>query len=208
MKPKLEPPSALQKGVLFTWKDEKGFGFILPENGGEDVFIHISEFSKLSRRPKEGDIIYYHLKTSQKGKYTAYHAIIEGVKSATTGHSKSRNHSVSTNAKKPKRLSRKSTPKKMSFWNIIAVMMVFFMIFVYGISKMSSPPPQIEVPQIESPQIETSPLSSQSQKYHCAGKIHCSEMYSCEEARYYLRCPNVKIDGDGDGKPCEQRCGY
>ncbi|EDN70180.1 Cold-shock protein, DNA-binding [Beggiatoa sp. PS] len=194
MKPKLEPPSALQKGVLFTWKDEKGFGFILPENCGEDVFIHIRAFGKISRRPKEGDIIYYHLKTtsSNKGKYRAYNATIEGVKSATTGHSKLRNHSVSTNAKKPKRLSRKSTPKKKSFWNIIAVLMVFFMIFVYGISKMSSPSPQIEVPQIESPQIETSPLSSQSQKYHCAGKIHCSEMDSCGEARYYLRCPNVK----------------
>ncbi len=31
---KLEP--RIQKGVLFTWKDEKGFGFILPENCGED----------------------------------------------------------------------------------------------------------------------------------------------------------------------------
>ncbi|MDF3883094.1 excalibur calcium-binding domain-containing protein [Cupriavidus basilensis] len=33
---------------------------------------------------------------------------------------------------------------------------------------------------------------------------HCSQMTSCEEARFYLRsCPGVKIDGDGDGIPCE-----
>jgi len=209
MKQKLKSQNAIQKGVLFTWKDEKGFGFILPEKGGENIFIHINEFGKISRRPKVGDIIYYHLKTTQKGKYSAYNAIIEGVQShnrtATADNSKSGNKRVSTNAKKPKRLSRKPKQKKMPFGNIIAVLIVFFMVFVYGISKiqMSSPSPQIEVPQME-----TAPLSSQSQKYHCAGKVHCSEMDSCAEARYYLRhCPNVKIDGDGDGKPCEQRCG-
>ena len=185
---KIESQNALQKGVLFTWNDEKGFGFVLPENCGENIFIHISAFGKISRRPKVGDIIYYHLKktSSKKGKYSAYNATIEGVK------------------KEPKRLSRK--PAKISFWKMIVGFMVFLMIFVYLISKVkiSSPPPQIEVPRIETPE-----LSSQSQQYHCAGKVHCSEMDSCEEAKYYLRnCPNVKIDGDGDGMPCEERCGH
>jgi len=209
----------LQKGVLFIWKDEKGFGFIVPENCGENIFIHISAFGRISRRPKVGDIIYYHLKkttSSQKGKYSAYNATIEGVKShnriATANNLKSRkNRTSSTNAKKPKRLSRK--PAKISFWKMIVGFMIFIIIFVYGISKikMSSPPTssQIEVPQMAVPRIETPPLSSQSQQYHCAGKVHCSEMDSCEEARYYLHhCSGVKIDGDGDGMPCEQRCGH
>jgi len=135
------------------------------------IVIHISAFGKIDRRPKVGDIVYYHLKitSNQKGKYSAYNATIEGVK------------------KEPKRLSRKPAQKRMSFWKIIAGFMVFFMIFVYGISKikMSSPSPQIEVPQMEVPIIETSP-------------------------KYYLRnCPNVKIDGDRDGMPCEQQhCRY
>jgi len=208
---KIESQNALQKGVLFTWKDEKGFGFIQPENCGENIFIHISAFGKISRHPKVGDIIYYHLKTtsSKKGKYRAYNATIEGVKSqnsiATKANKfKPRNHSVSTNAKKPKRLSRK--PAQISFWKKMIGVFMVFLIFVYGISKIriSSPPPKIEVPQIETPE-----FSSQSQQYHCAGKVHCSEMDSCEEARYYLRnCPNIKIDGDGDGMPCEQQCGH
>ncbi|WP_244214523.1 excalibur calcium-binding domain-containing protein [Cupriavidus plantarum] len=30
-------------------------------------------------------------------------------------------------------------------------------------------------------------------------------MQSCEEATFYLRnCPGTKIDGDGDGIPCER----
>jgi restriction system protein len=45
--------------------------------------------------------------------------------------------------------------------------------------------------------------------YSCRGKTHCSQMNSCEEAKFYLRnCPGVKIDGDGNGLPCEKQwCG-
>lgn len=43
--------------------------------------------------------------------------------------------------------------------------------------------------------------------YRCDGRIHCSQMRSCEEARYFLRnCPGTKMDGDRDGIPCEQQC--
>jgi hypothetical protein len=45
--------------------------------------------------------------------------------------------------------------------------------------------------------------------FSCRGKVHCGEMGSCEEAEFYLRnCPGTKMDGDGDGKPCEDRCGH
>ncbi|MCP4341422.1 MAG: hypothetical protein GY799_21705 [Desulfobulbaceae bacterium] len=49
----------------------------------------------------------------------------------------------------------------------------------------------------------------QSANYTCRGKTHCSQMTSCEEARFYLRnCPGTKIDGDGNGVPCEKQwCG-
>jgi Excalibur calcium-binding domain len=47
---------------------------------------------------------------------------------------------------------------------------------------------------------------SQQREYKCEGKIYCSQMTSCEEATFYLKnCPNVKIDGDGDGIPCESQ---
>lgn len=40
--------------------------------------------------------------------------------------------------------------------------------------------------------------------FRCEGKQHCSQMASCAEARFYLKnCPAVKMDGDGDGIPCE-----
>ena len=40
----------------------------------------------------------------------------------------------------------------------------------------------------------------------CDGRTHCSQMHSCDEARYFLaHCPGVKMDGNHDGEPCEQQ---
>jgi len=42
--------------------------------------------------------------------------------------------------------------------------------------------------------------------FQCADKIYCSEMSSCAEAKFYLHnCPGTKMDGDGDGTPCERQ---
>jgi len=45
-----------------------------------------------------------------------------------------------------------------------------------------------------------------SSSFKCDGRTRCSQMTSCEEATFFLRnCPNVKMDGDGDGIPCEDQ---
>jgi hypothetical protein len=43
----------------------------------------------------------------------------------------------------------------------------------------------------------------------CDGRVYCSQMTSCDEATWFLKnCPGVKMDGEGDGVPCEsQWCG-
>ena len=41
----------------------------------------------------------------------------------------------------------------------------------------------------------------------CGSKHYCSQMVSCEEAKYYLRQCKVKtLDKNGDGVPCENLC--
>lgn len=43
--------------------------------------------------------------------------------------------------------------------------------------------------------------------FTCGGKTRCSEMSSCDEARFYLeRCGATRLDGDHDGVPCEAIC--
>ena len=47
---------------------------------------------------------------------------------------------------------------------------------------------------------------SMQSRFRCDGRIHCSQMTSCEEATFFLmNCPNTKMDGNNDGVPCEQQ---
>lgn len=48
--------------------------------------------------------------------------------------------------------------------------------------------------------------SISERKYSCDGRTYCSQMTSCEEAEFFLRnCPNVKMDGNNDGVPCQSQ---
>jgi cold shock CspA family protein len=67
------------KGILKTWKDDRGFGFILPDNGDKDVFMHISSLKAMARRPSRGDVVYYELAKDVGGKFKAVNTRIEGV---------------------------------------------------------------------------------------------------------------------------------
>ncbi|MFT4255597.1 MAG: excalibur calcium-binding domain-containing protein [Pseudoxanthomonas sp.] len=45
-----------------------------------------------------------------------------------------------------------------------------------------------------------------SEQFKCDGRTHCSQMRSCAEATYFIKhCPNTKMDGNGDGVPCERQ---
>jgi endonuclease YncB( thermonuclease family) len=64
--------------------------------------------------------------------------------------------------------------------------------------------------QREPPWIWRHPPQAQKSKprpLECGTRTYCSEMASCEEARFYFeKCSVQSLDGDGDGKPCESLC--
>lgn len=48
------------KGTVKWFNTTKGFGFIEPENGGKDIFVHISALQKKGIRDlKEGQKVFY-----------------------------------------------------------------------------------------------------------------------------------------------------
>ncbi|MDD2934758.1 MAG: DUF1294 domain-containing protein [Methylotenera sp.] len=59
------------QGKITHWKDDQGFGFVIPNGGGEKAFVHIKAFSNRSRRPNEGDLITYVLTTDEKHRLSA-----------------------------------------------------------------------------------------------------------------------------------------
>ena len=70
------------QGRITTWKDDKGFGFITPTNGGEQVFVHISAFSNRQRRPQGNELVTYELKTDSKNRVQATVVMFVGDKAA------------------------------------------------------------------------------------------------------------------------------
>ena len=58
-------------GTVKWFNPAKGYGFIQPEDGGKDVFVHISAVEKAGMRTlNEGQRISYELQT-EKGKTSA-----------------------------------------------------------------------------------------------------------------------------------------
>ncbi|MET3515632.1 hypothetical protein ABIC63_003416 [Pseudacidovorax sp. 1753] len=56
------------------------------------------------------------------------------------------------------------------------------------------------------PELAVQAPSQPAQLFRCDGRKYCSQMTSCAEATYFLKnCPDVKMDGNGDGVPCEQQ---
>jgi uncharacterized membrane protein YsdA (DUF1294 family)/cold shock CspA family protein len=72
--------SGFCRGQLTTWKDDRGFGFIQPVDGSQEVFLHISELKDATRRPQVGDTIYYYV-VAKDEKVRACGAFILGARS-------------------------------------------------------------------------------------------------------------------------------
>ena len=59
------------EGVLQSWNDERGFGFIAPDAGGAQVFVHIKAFGPSAARPQLQQRLSYTLDAGPDGKQRA-----------------------------------------------------------------------------------------------------------------------------------------
>lgn len=54
----------MSTGTVKFFNDAKGFGFITPEEGGKDVFVHVND---LDTEITEGDRVTFDVKDGKKG---------------------------------------------------------------------------------------------------------------------------------------------
>lgn len=54
----------MNRGTVKFFNETKGFGFIAPENGGDDVFVHTSG---LNDNIRENDSVSYEVEEGRKG---------------------------------------------------------------------------------------------------------------------------------------------
>jgi cold shock protein len=62
----------MASGTVKWFNAQKGYGFIQPENGGADVFVHISAVERAGMdNLREGQKLSYELEQGQRGRVSA-----------------------------------------------------------------------------------------------------------------------------------------
>jgi cold shock CspA family protein len=171
-------------GTLTKWNDDRGFGFITPTQGGQDIFVHVSAFPKDGVRPTIGEKLSFEIETDAQGKKRAKNllcperrAVVRPVRKNARSHHKER----------PGILGRV----------IPLLVLAGIAYFGYGEYARHTTAQPLAAQPAE---------AAESTTYRCDGRMHCSQMTSCAEAKFFLRnCPDVKMDGDRDGIPCEEQ---
>jgi len=207
----------MSSGILRTWHDERGFGFIAPTQGGRELFVHISAFPQDGSRPTVGETLQFELGFGKDGKPQALSVRRVALAQAGSSRSISAGAAASFDGPTPARRSFAASPPSSAastFWRALVFVVLMAALGAYGykyyrqslseLQRMHALPPAVdktmELAPAPTPAIES---------FRCDGRTHCTQMKSCAEATYFLRhCPGVQMDGDHDGVACEeQHCG-
>jgi cold shock CspA family protein len=188
----------MQHGTIVSWNDSRGYGFIKPDNENQSVFVHISAFGRLYKRPEVGDRVSFDTIIEQSGKQKAKIARI--IDNSTQENDTLKSQSLKKVYHKPPTGYTQHHPGKKR--NVVLVIFgLIVCVMLLATSKLGS---GSTYPVAD--KTTRSPETTETPRFKCEGKVYYSEMSSYEEALFYLKnCPGTKMDGDNDGIPCEQQ---
>ena len=186
-----------QTGTLRTWHDDRGYGFIAPTGGGDELFVHISAFPRDGSRPVVGETLTFELARGRDGKPAAVQVVRQALGKPSTYPSR-----------------RRTTRKEPAPWlGLMALLVSAGLIvavadYVHGRYKESERRRELATRPATVPATLSADMSeaAPSGVFRCDGRTYCSQMTSCSEATFFINnCPGTKMDGNGDGVPCEQQ---
>ena len=177
-----------RQGRIVEWNDARGFGFVLWHGGDERAFAHISAFADRRARPVVGDVVTYDVTADPRNRMRATDIRYAGVAA----------------------VARRRTPRERSTPGMMEQVLgaILFIAIITGVVWYHrDQQDQRLADTIAARQPRATLDASLAGRFSCSGKQHCSQMLSCDEARFYIaKCPDTKMDGDGDGEPCEDMC--
>ena len=82
----------MANGTVKFFNADKGFGFIAPDNGGADVFVHVTALERAGIRGlNEGDLVSFEVEEDRRsGKASATNLQVTGTGSVSSGRSSQR----------------------------------------------------------------------------------------------------------------------
>ena len=174
-------------GILIKWDDERGFGFIAPRLGGQEIFIHISSFPRDGRRPGLNEALSFEIELNSEGKKRA------------------------VNVQRPARAcicsfcpyATEGACAARGLFNTAVAVVLMVSLGVYAFSQISRravPPPEPaeeSASPVAAAQARPQPLLDAK----CDGRTHCSQMTSCAEATFF----SEKLSGRSDGRQPRRR---
>jgi cold shock CspA family protein len=184
-------------GILRTWHDDRGYGFIAPTHGGAELFVHISAFPQDGSRPIEGESVAYELGRGNNGKPQAVRVLRLAIGSAPP-----RRAAVAAPRRTPSAGRARGTSSRLRA-GIVFAMVVACVAYAYSrYARLES----ARTPPVAAEPVSARAVAPAAVPYRCDGRTMCSQMTSCAEATYFLNnCPGTKMDGNHDGIPCEQQ---
>lgn len=200
------------QGTLKKWNADKAYGFISQGQGKPDLFVHISAFQKNGQTPQTGEVLTFDVVQGQDGRWQAVRVLRPGettslkLEPMRRSPQPSSKESSAPNTRQPTRVQPRPAKRASRLWRVLPVLIVIAGIWGYQslmaprLASSTGPTQNLD---------DWNAVQAQSQgsqpSFQCDGREHCSQMSSCEEAKFFIaNCPNTKMDGDNDGRPCEQ----
>lgn len=196
-----------KQGVVKSFQQDRGFGFIQLEEGNRDIFFHIKDFPHRDIPVKVGERVKFEIVEDQ-AKLRAAEIIRLDIAPEVVRHTpQSRALSKANNqSRKVIHTQSANTHKSQSSAKLLPSLGIIIIIFLaYAVyNKYQEWRDSQVVASQELTTVRSEPVAPTN--FQCDGREHCSQMSSYEEALFFLKnCPNTKMDGDADGIPCEKQ---
>lgn len=191
-------------GTLTSWNESTGSGIITPGKGGNDIVVHALAFPRDGEVPAVGEALSFEVETGADGQKRA--------------HSIARPLCTRASSRTAARHAQAKSISSLVTWALLAVAAVAAV--AYAAAR-----PAVNNPVVYDSEVPSPPAAAVAQSRHarridqvaaarfvrppagtCDGRTRCTQMNSCAEAKFFLEnCPGTKMDGDGDGIPCESQ---